>query len=99
MPASDYVVEKTTLATGLQEWRFENGTVAFRSTIYYNDRQSLETWRDLTRTEAKKRHLLRQGKVAEGVKPSERLSLADVMIEAYAHLDDLARRNDGSEGT
>ena len=104
MPASDYVVEKTTLISGrgqgnLEEWRFENGEVAHRSRVYVGKKQPLQTWRGLNRTQAKKKHNERLFKVGNGEKPAERLYIADVMVEAFDHLDNLARRGDGSEGT
>jgi len=99
MSASDYVVEKTTLATGLQEWRYTSGRVVYRSTVYIKRKGYLKTWEGINRSQAKTRHKKRDGGAANGDKPAERLLLSEVKEECYSHLDDLAARHDGSAGT
>jgi|SRR5215471_1705573 len=104
MSASDYVVEKTTLISGrglgnLEEWRFKDGRVAHKSRVYHGDKQSLETWDGLTRTEAKRKHVERNGKTAKGETPTTKRLLDEVKEECFAYLTDLAAREDGSFST
>jgi site-specific recombinase XerD len=104
MSASDYVVEKTTLISGrgqgnLEEWLFRTGRIVHKSRVYIGNKQPVKTWEGLTRTEAKRKHNDRLVKTANGEKPAQRLLLSDVMVDAYEHLDSLAKRNEASRGT
>ena len=99
MSASDYVTAKVKLATGLEEWTFQSGEVAYRSRITEGGKRLLQTWRGINRTEAKAKHKKREGNAVDGKKAPEKKWIADVAVEAYAHLDDLAAINKGSYGT
>src|SRR5215471_9039118 len=95
MPSTGYV--DTTLLPGLVERVLASGEIRHRSIGYFDGTQTLETWKGLTRTEAKKRHEARRVDINEGVRPARDITVGELVDEAYAHYQSLINRA-GSNG-
>src|SRR5215475_10393385 len=59
----------------LVERPLADGTKVHRSTVYVGKTEVLETWRGLTRTEAKRKHIDRVGQASKGGQPTARMTL------------------------
>lgn len=91
MPSQAYSDEK--IEPGLIERTLASGEVVYRSFVYFDGKQHLETFAGVNRTEAKRLHRARRTAIDNGERPARRdLTLGELREEAFAHFQALIDR-------